>query len=980
VPLVCTVKKTVLTLTPQDDSQMPLVDFGQVLLGESQQRTLSIKNAGALPARYSLGPSDEGSDMLPMVTFGPENGEFGAHSTTKIAFTFRPKVVGSFETTYSLSHGPLDSVEFAEEQQVVVRGECLDVPIHVEQDTYDLKTCIFGHIFRESVVVKNRQSVAMKIQVERPTQLHEELQLNPTLAYIQGHGEQTIQVKFCPKEDFLDKNPQYRDSSRDLRGAFRIPVRIVGADQQLPVNAALMGVLTTDKISFVPPGLRFGKCSVGSSVATRLTVINESKLPQKFAFARLPPCISVTDVPLDVLEEESGGDVVAVMEGGGNGSIGVLLPMEERSLCVTYAPDAATELNCKLALKAICGSLCAREFAIECKGQGTAPVLSLSHTQLDLASIPCDASSKESVVITNVSKAAYSMNLLLPPPEVSGLHASPVCCTLQPGESRRLQLTFKATKDYVCLLQPPPPPPEEPPAEAAAGDEATAEEAAAAAAAAAQRRLAEAEALKMQRLKAIRENGGRRWESEKTGTVHATWKLPICMRPEVSQAVGSRTPADARIYLSVGTCVLRDALALEPRTLDFGEVPAQQRRLLPLTLTCLDASEEQDLHIDSLPENQCFTVLSAPRRFGAEKPLQLMVEFRPQQVQIYQTFLQLRTQSTRVQVPLVGKGVRPVLKIEPEDGVIHLGAVIYGKDRKDYTTAQLLVKNASPFELTYSLETVISAELNHTGAPAFTLSPSTGTVEANGQKMVTVTFRPHRPLALFREKVYVNVPNQKEPTYVYLYGHCFEYQAYAIPGMTFGSFGRTDVEQTGAFLDALAVGCGSHMGPGGEVRHRKAQQREFHLQFEQGEKLKPLHLLLGACVLPGTPSAPQNAPAASFKFEIVSSEFSSYFAIEAPEGGKVDVKGEGPLAPGSAKKLVADARPEKQVKVLFRYNPPKDTNLTYGGVSLDLLDGIGQWITCRVQGYLNGGYVPPTEPPGSNQEISVTLKAYLKQI
>ena len=50
----------------------------------------------------------------------------------------------------------------------------------------------------------------------------------------------------------------------------------------------------------------------------------------------------------------------------------------------------------------------------------------------------------------------------------------------------------------------------------------------------------------------------------------------------------------------------------------------------------------------------------------ANSTVRFMIEFKPRLVQIYQCCLSIRTAKTRVQVPLRGKGVCPVLKIEPE--------------------------------------------------------------------------------------------------------------------------------------------------------------------------------------------------------------------------------------------------------------------------------------------------------------------------
>lgn len=939
IPLKCTTKKTILTVTPQDADANPVIDFGLVLAGEHADRLLQVRNAGALPASYTLEPvqqDDSDGSLLSMLSWKPLKGEFVANGVSHVNFNFKPTTLGSFAAKLRLviSNGAVGDSTFVQEKRILLRGSCLKVPIYVDYEAYDLQTCVYGHTFRENILVHNRQSVAMKITVVEPKQIEGELQLSTTLAYIQGQKEQAIQVKFSPKEAFLLKHPQFKDNSRPgVHGAFRIPVKILGADQVLPVCTAVVGILTENSIFFEPPSLSFGRCFVGSSSACRLTISNESKLSQKFAFLRLPSFLSVQEMPLDVVEEEANDQKsagTAVLDGiGGDLISGNLLPGEKKVVCVTYSPDSATEMNYTMELKAITGELCVRNFKLECKGQGVTPILSLSESHIEMASIPCGSSTTQSIVVTNVAKMPITWNVLVPPKHLAALTVNPGCLTLAPGKSQRLQLEFRPTEEY---------------AKKAAADE------------------------KADRAKSIRDHGGRRWESEVgSGTIHATWKLGICLRAQ--QEAGAKASSKfSTIYIGVATCVLPSVIELEPTLLDFGEVTALQRKILPLKIRNV-GDADQELHMEALPENQCFTVLNACRTVGS-KPFDLMVEFKPQLVQIYQSTLKLRTQSTRLEVPLKGRGVRPVLKIQPEDGVIHMGCVVYSKESKDYTTAQLSILNESPFELNFQMESLIRAGPNHKGIPPFTLTPSSATVAAHSSLPVMVTFRPNRPLAVYREKILVNVPNQKEPTYVYLYGHCFKYQSFALRGQTFGSFGsEVSQGQSSAFMDSLALGCGSKFSSStpDAFEYPQAQEKEFSLVFEHGQTLQ--YLLVGAAVPPGTPAAPANTPAVTYDFQILPSEHSSFFAIEAPEGGKPEKQVKGPILPG-----------KPAMKVAFRYTPPADTPLMFAGVNLSLLGGIGQWITCKAKGVLAGGSVPAGEPPNSTQEIIVELRAYLQQI
>merc|ERR1712217_230850 len=191
--------------------------------------------------------------------------------------------------------------------------------------------------------------------------------------------------------------------------------------------------------------------------------------------------------------------------------------------------------------------------------------------------------------------------------------------------------------------------------------------------------------------------------------------------------------------------------------------------------------------------------------------------------------------------------------------------------------------------------------------------------------------------------------------------------------MGFGPFNKSQTNKDSAFLDSLSVGTGSGASINGEFEYPKAMLGDFALVFEHGERMK--YMLVSACVPPGTPHSPQSFPNATYDFQIQPSDFANLFTVEAPEGGKAEKQVKGTVdqwKPGTE-----PAEMEKRTKVVFRYNPPENTSLTYADVNLDLLSGIGQWITCKAKGVLAGGYAPPTSP---TQDIIVELRAYLQQI
>ena len=39
---------------------------------------------------------------------------------------------------------------------LIIRGECIEVPIFVEKPLYDFEICLFNHVYREKIIFHNR--------------------------------------------------------------------------------------------------------------------------------------------------------------------------------------------------------------------------------------------------------------------------------------------------------------------------------------------------------------------------------------------------------------------------------------------------------------------------------------------------------------------------------------------------------------------------------------------------------------------------------------------------------------------------------------------------------------------------------------------------------------------------------------------------------------------------------------------------------
>jgi hypothetical protein len=127
----------------------------------------------------------------------------------------------------------------------------------------------------------------MKIQLTFPKDFSPYLEFNPTMGYIQGNGMFEIWAKFKPDRSILANCGKYlckqdEEPARDPYEEFemRIPIKVTGANQVLPVKFNLRCVFTVNALTFSPSFIDFGNVFGQSAARFDLTMENHSLLPQ----------------------------------------------------------------------------------------------------------------------------------------------------------------------------------------------------------------------------------------------------------------------------------------------------------------------------------------------------------------------------------------------------------------------------------------------------------------------------------------------------------------------------------------------------------------------------------------------------------------------------------------------------------------------------------------------------------------------------
>ena len=141
----------------------------------------------------------------------------------------------------------------------------------------------------------------MKIQLFYPRDFKPYLEFNPTLGFIQGNGKFEIWAKLKHDRSILQTcqrflTKQNEDPPVDEYEEFtmRIPIKVTGANQVLPVKFSLLCVFTVNAVTFTPPLVDFGNIFNQMAASCNVVLENHSLLPQQFSFTRLPKEITVS--------------------------------------------------------------------------------------------------------------------------------------------------------------------------------------------------------------------------------------------------------------------------------------------------------------------------------------------------------------------------------------------------------------------------------------------------------------------------------------------------------------------------------------------------------------------------------------------------------------------------------------------------------------------------------------------------------------
>ena len=92
---------------------------------------------------------------------------------------------------------------------ITLEGECVEVPVRVEREKYDLEICLLGHVYREKIRFYNRSEGPVSFKMLQAPETKKYFEFNPVIGYIQKQAPLDVWVKLTADKDLPSFLNQY---------------------------------------------------------------------------------------------------------------------------------------------------------------------------------------------------------------------------------------------------------------------------------------------------------------------------------------------------------------------------------------------------------------------------------------------------------------------------------------------------------------------------------------------------------------------------------------------------------------------------------------------------------------------------------------------------------------------------------------------------------------------------------------------------
>jgi len=375
------------------------IDFGTVTLGQSAERTLTVRNDGSAALAVSaIKSSHPAFSVLGETAF-----ELAPNASQELNVQFLPTGSGERQAALTIesSDANLPTVT------VGLSGIGFGMPgIVVQPEAIDFAPVALGQSSEQAITVRNEGSADLQVSAVRVDDPSFAV-LGDTMFQLAPGASQELTLRFSPSQ----------------AGVFETTLSVQSNDTNQPtVSVALSGTaLGVAVIAVEPDALDFGTLSLGDSTERALTVGNEGTAALAVA------AVQCSDPAFTVVEEASFE----------------LPPGQSRALSIRFAPSAAGELQATLSIESNDTDQPTVTVGLSGKALGV-PGISVIPSEIDFGTLVLGQSSERILTVRNTGSAELNVSSLKvndPAFTVSGETAF----TLTSGASKRVTIRFLPT-------------------------------------------------------------------------------------------------------------------------------------------------------------------------------------------------------------------------------------------------------------------------------------------------------------------------------------------------------------------------------------------------------------------------------------------------------------------------------------------------------------------------------------------------------
>jgi hypothetical protein len=623
------------------------------------------------------------------------------------------------------------------ERVVSVSMSCDRLPIEVTTPIVDMKCCYYARVYRQHCQLHNHGKVSYRVNVKIDDAYATHVDINPTTVIIQAHETTTINIKFSPSENILQRLSYFsiRNTKFPNTGAISLPIKLEVQQQSLPLYFSLRAILTSSTLTLSTKELNFGDCYIHQQSIIKLTIKNPSILPQKIAFTKLRKEVCVSP----------------------NDGFAVLLPNDEIDFDVAFTPLSAIPYNYEIDIVSSTGD----HYPLRLTAYGKEAGIGINQTVFNLQHISPGERLVESAILTNTSNTPQIVEILLPETLISWIRVSPYILELQPSEKKRIEIEYQPPIEALDAIAKP------------------------------------KEWYKDSLLKILKQKKGENpqldekcmlshWEENSSRTIASNdfgeihwvqpqdslkpcilgqWSFPVFFQPSSDRSQNASNAALPPLFLQVSAAVISPQLEVSTKLVEFGNVllgTSATRRILITNR----GSSTVDLSCPMIDVVGPFSIRNALRPIAPGASLEVILMCQPKYSSgVLTDSFEFRGSEAQgghsIRIQLRCQAVSPIIEVSGIDappygwstrgGLVNFGDVVVA----DTVGRTITVTN------TQSLSKSVRIQASAKPSSIFSWKPDRFEIPAAGSQVVEISFKaPSDQLKPYREEIDIMVGKQ----------------------------------------------------------------------------------------------------------------------------------------------------------------------------------------------------------------------------